>query len=290
MMELYDPKPSSWGQVLKVLIDKTAWLPFEAKEDAQQAVLSSQSMTLIKAFFEQAVEIAIGRGLAPDSALSWEIVGKAYDIAEDINTSGRLGGIPLTTQERAKLTVEEVKDIFCLTSRTDAKELVLQAQLGHRLAIDPIGIEIAIRNYLRSEFRPRLADRMLLTALFDIEITNHFRNIYYENSSDHQWPTAPVLYSPRAASLSKRGCATLFTGIASFFKPRLRLSDRQRFHVALSSDMIELYSEIHRVGPLSVERMRQQAEKLSYRGAVWLRSIWTLLDDIEARGVVTLTE
>ena len=289
-MELYETAPSSWDQALKVLIDRTVWLPFEAKEDARHAALSSQSMMLIKAFFDQAIEISVRRGFAPGSAGSWEVVCNAYDIAEKINSSGPLGGIPLTAKERAKLTVEEANEIFSITSRTDAKELVLRAKLGHRLALDPIGLEIAIGSYLKSEFRPRFADRLLLIALFDLEITAHFRNLHYENFVEHQPLATPRLRSPRVARPVDRGWAKLFTGIISYLKLPINWSNRQGLDATLSDDMIALYSEIHSVEPLSVKRMRQQAEKLSHRGAIWLRSIWTLLDDMEARGVVTLTE
>lgn len=58
--------------------------------------------------------------------------------------------------------------------------------------------------------------------------------------------------------------------------------------VDLPAAMLSLYSEIHSDGSLSVRRMWEQIQKVADMGAVWPGGVWALLDDLEARGVVSI--
>ena len=54
--------------------------------------------------------------------------------------------------------------------------------------------------------------------------------------------------------------------------------------------MVQLYRETHDSGPLSVKRVRKLAEALADKGAAWPSGSWAMLDDLDARGVVSLKD
>jgi hypothetical protein len=192
--------------------------------------------------------------------------------------------------------------------------------------IDQAGFHEAISRYLKSGFRVSSTDRILLTASFDVEITAYLKEIYRKDFLTRQSVASVMDRTPIVTWLIGRGWSLLrllIVAAAAVFATRMErindvtafwiflvalglmavgtaisffgyLSFRQRWKsmrtklVDLPRAMIDFYSELHSEGPLSVRRVRDQAQRVADMGAVWPGSVWALLDDMEARGVVTL--
>jgi hypothetical protein len=203
---------------------------------------------------------------------------------------------------------------------------VTEARKGQQAQIDKTGFNEAVSRYLESEFRIPYADRVLLTASFDIEITAFLSEIYEKNIFTRQSAASVIDRAPIVTWLIGRGWSLsrlLIVTAAAIAASRLGwvsdvtafwiflvalglmvagtvmsffgyLSFRQRWKsmrpklVDLPIAMIDFYGEVHSEGPLSVRRVRQQAQRLADMGAVWPGGVWALLDDMEARGVVSM--
>jgi hypothetical protein len=257
---------------------------------------------------------------------AWRVIEPLSSIATDIMFSLALPRLPFDAEERAELTPDQVRRIFRVTHPTPARDLVTEARKGEQAQIDKGGFHDAVGRYLESEFRIPYADRVLLTASFDIEITAYLREIFGKDIFTRQSVASVMDRAPFVTWLIGRGWAFLRLiivtaaaigatrmgwisdvtafwiflvalglmaagTIVSFFG---YLSFRQRWKsmrpslVDLPRAMIDFYSEVHSEGPLSVRRVRQQAQRLADMGTVWPGGVWALLDDMEARGVVSM--
>nr|WP_296429789.1 hypothetical protein [Roseovarius sp. BRH_c41] len=327
-MEDLDSKPVSWHAMRDRLIESAKQLPDEASEEAQRAEIRSQSMELMCAFFDEGIRIAKERGLEPGSADAWEILETAYDVAKDIELCGTLIRLPFSIEERAKLNSDEVRRIFRVTHDAHPRNLISDAMRGQKMNVDKAGLENSVGRYLRSEFRPRFADRALLVALIDMEVTAFLTEIYEKNIVTGRSAASTMNRKPVVMWLIGRCWATLslvivvaaiigihaigwigeetalllivgagfLFAISTVWSFIAYLSFRQRWKglhpklVSLPCEMINLYKELHSDGPLSVKRVRQEIERIAVMGAVWSGAVWALLDDMEARGVITITE
>ncbi len=283
-------------------------------------------MHLIAAFADEAIRIAMERELPPGSDEAWAILEGATELASSITFTRLLGRLPFGMEQRSRITAEEARRIFHFTHDVDAGLLVADAKAGHRMKVDGEELEHNVGSYLASEFRPSAADRALLVALFDMEITAYLKTIYEKNlitgkrtvaeigrppvvtwSIGRAWAVlrlflaaAAVLWAsnrgwiaPNTALILLAGAVVLFSigTVVSFFS---YLSFRNHWKANLSrlvelpAEMVGFYAELHSAGPLSVKRVRHQAQKLADAGAVWPGGVWALLDDLEARGATTL--
>lgn len=311
----------------KRLVDNSIQLPHEAPEDARRAELRSQSMSLMGAFFDEGIRLAKERGLQHGSEDAWALLERAHDIASRITFSGSLMRLPFGSEERAKLTADDVRRIFRVTHDTLPRDLVVDARKGRKMEVDKGGLEDSVSGYLSSEFRLPFADRALLVALIDTEVTAYLQEVYEKNILTRQSAALVMDRAPIATWLIGRcwaivrsavviaaiigianlewiagdnalllifGALALFA-IGTVWSFVAYLSFRQRWKalrpklVDLPAEMINFYSELHSDGPLSVKRVRQQTQRLADMGAVWPGAVWALLDDIEARGVVAMT-
>ncbi|MDZ4069767.1 MAG: hypothetical protein U1E06_23495 [Tabrizicola sp.] len=319
-------EPATWDEMRERVVQSSIYLPNNASPEAQRAELYSQSMALHRAFIDEGIRVAQLRALGSMTPEAWSLIEPLSSIATDIMFSLALPRLPFDAEERAKLTPDQVRRIFRVTHPTPARDLVAEAQKGEQAQIDKVGFHDAVGRYLESEFRIPYADRVLLTASFDIEITAYLKEIFAKDIFTRQsvasvmdrapivtwligrvWAllrliivTTAVIGATRMGWISEvtafwtllvaLGLMTAGT-IVSFFG---YLSFRQRWKsmrpslVDLPRAMIDFYSEMHSEGPLSVRRVRQQAQRLADMGTVWPGGVWALLDDMEARGVVSM--
>jgi hypothetical protein len=70
-------------------------------------------------------------------------------------------------------------------------------------------------------------------------------------------------------------------------KSRTFAEERDRTLILIQA-MVALFGELHAPGPLSVAHLRARFTELQRKGAVWPNSLWPLLDDLDARGVLIL--
>ena len=306
-----------------MMINNSFKIPIEAYDYPGEAVLSSQGRAIVRSLVDHATEISTERGYAPGSRQSRELFNKANEIANKINDSIEARRWSSTAESHAKLSMVEAEGNSCMTYPVEVEELVSRAKSGHRMATDPIGIQIATKIYLESEFRQQPVERRLLTAMFDLEITDCLRNIHDENVSPEfrstpleirplllNWAIGRGWASVRLAAilvavqalgavgwLNPQMCSVLTSGsvvlyaigcLISVFRTRRLWRESQRMRVTLPTELMGFYRELHSTKSLNIKRVRQEAERLSRAGAVWLRLIWPLLDDIESRGVVAL--
>lgn len=320
-------EPATWDEMRERIVQSSVYLPSNAAPEAQRAELYSQSMVLHRAFINEGIRVAKERGLEAMTPEAWSLIEPLSSIATDIMFSLVLPRLPFDAEERAKLTPDQVRQIFRVTHPTSARDLVTEARKGEQALIDKGGFHDAVGRYLESEFRIPYADRVLLTASLDIEITGYLKEIFSKDIFTRQSVASVMDRAPIVTWLIGRGWAVLRLvivttaaigatrmgwisevtffwvslvalglmaagTIASFFG---YLSFRQRWKsmrpslVDLPRAMIDFYSEVHSEGPLSVRRVRQQAQRLADMGTVWPGGVWALLDDMEARGVVSMS-
>ena len=192
--------------------------------------------------------------------------------------------------------------------------------------VDKAGFEEAVGRYLQSEFRVPFADRSLLTVAFDLEITAYLKQIYERNFFTRQSVASVMNRAPIVTWLIGRFWALLrfaiiavavlaaihFSWISeqaafwvvvvafgllaggtiisfiSYLSFRQRWTASKQVLVDLPRAMVGFFGEVHSTGPLSIRRVREQSQKLADMGTVWPGVVWALLDDLEARGVISL--
>lgn len=135
-------------------------------------------MRLIGAFIDEGIRRARQQGFAPGSDEAWRVLERAHAIAESICSSGTFTRLPVTQEQRTKLTAKECREIFSVTYPWNTQSVVANARKGKKLHIDQGNFEGAVSDYLRSNFKFPLADRLLLTTLLDMEITGYLAVIY----------------------------------------------------------------------------------------------------------------
>lgn len=309
--------------MMDMIADYSVKTPIEAYGYLREATLSSQSRAIVQSLMECATEISVERGYAPASRQSLDMFYKANEIANNINDSTEARSWSSTAESHAKLSMVELEGNSRMTDPAEVEELVSRAKLGYRVATDPVGIQIATTTYLESEFRRQPIDRRLLIAMLDLEITDYLRNVYDESVSPEfrskpleirqafsnwimgrGWASfrlVAILVVVQALGavgwLNPQMCSVLTSSsvllyaiscLVSLFRSRRLWRESQRLRVTLPTELMSFYRELHSTKSLNTKRVRQEAERLSRAGAVWLRLIWPLLDDIESRGVVAL--
>jgi hypothetical protein len=319
-------EPNTWEEMRSLVIENSIQLPNHASAEARRAEMRSQSMHLLRAFVDEGIRVAKERGLEPMTPGAWRAIEAISDIAKDVILSLSMFELPFDSDERAKLSPEKINRTLRITHPTPARDLVYEARRGKQGVIDKDGFHDAVSRYLQSEFRFPFADRILLTASIDIETVAYLAEIYEKNILTRKSVASVMDRAPIATWLIGRGWSVLrlavvtvaligmtrmdwlsevnafwlFLGFAGLWALGTvvsimgYLSFRQRWKslqpklVHLPQAMVAFYGELHSEGPLSVRRVREQSQKLADMGAVWPGGVWALLDDMEARGVVTM--
>ena len=316
----------TWDQMRKQMIDAAIQMPEDASSEVQRAEMHSQAMALLRAFLDEAIRVAEERGLEPMTPEAWRVVELGGSIANDILYSISYSQLPFSMEERAKLNAAEVRRIFHVTHPTPARDLIAEARGLQQALVDKAGFEEAVGRYLQSEFRVPFADRSLLTVAFDLEITAYLKQIYERNFFTRQSVASVMNRAPIVTWLIGRFWALLrfaiiavavlaaihFSWISeqaafwvvvvafgllaggtiisfvSYLSFRQRWTASKQVLVDLPRAMVGFFGEVHSTGPLSIRRVREQSQKLADMGTVWPGVVWALLDDLEARGVISL--
>lgn len=209
----FDPEaetePASWEDMRERVVQNSVMLPDSASPEAKRAELHSQSMMLLRAFFDEGIRVAKERGLRPMTPTAWRLIEPLTEIAKDIAFSHTLVRLPIYMEERAELTPAQVHQIFRITHPTPSRELVAEARKGQRVQCDIAGFHEAVSRYLESEFRIPYADRVLLAATFDTEITAYLREIYEKDFFSRQSVAAAMDRAPIVTWLIGRGWSVL---------------------------------------------------------------------------------
>lgn len=144
-------EPATWGEMRERVIQNSIQLPDRSSPEAKRAEMQSQSMVLLGAFIDEGIRVAKERGLGPMTPGAWQLIDLLSSLATDISLA--VTSFPFGMDERAKLTVAEVRRMFRITHPTPAKELVTEAKRGLDTTIDQAGFQDAVGRYLASDFR-----------------------------------------------------------------------------------------------------------------------------------------
>ena len=326
-MDDLDYKSESWNDMRERCIENAIQLPDDAPYDVKRIELRSQSMRLMGDFLDEGIRLAKERGEQPGSENAWETLAKASQIASSIIWAGALMRLPYSQEDRAKLTKEDARRAFSITHEASPRSLVADAAKGKSMQVDRAELEESVSAYLRSDFRIPFADRVLLIALVDMEITAYLQEIYEKDFYTNKSAASVMRRKPIVTWLLGRGWAALMLALiaaaiiasanydwiavdtafflilgalalfmigtvwsfVSYLFYRQRWKSLRPKLVEIPSEMISFYRELHSAGPLSVKRVGQQAQKLSDIGAVWSGGVWALIDDMQARGVIVIT-
>lgn len=287
-----DSESRTWDEMRKRVVENAIQLPDDASPEAQRAEMRSQSMSLLRAFVDEGIRIAKQRGLLPMTSDAWDLVESSSSIAQDVLYSLVLARLPIGREERARLTPTQVQRIFQVTHATPARFLIDEAKKGETPLIDKAGFEEAVGRYLQSEFRIAYADRIFLTACFDVEITAYLKEIFQKDILTGESVAAVMGRPPsirwligrawalvRYAAVSAMVVGALYFGwigevaafwlvtvttgllvggtLMSFFgysASRHQWKSLRPRIVDLPREMLAFYSEVHSEGPLSVRR------------------------------------
>lgn len=165
---------SSWAQVRRRALDGASVAPQHCK----RAENSTRFMSVHAHFIDGAIAFARERGFSPGSDDAWDLVEEALRHARDL-TYPLATSFPFWTDKgHDQLTPEETMKKLGLLYNTPPQILLKNAELGEVMPVHRLEFEAAVGDYLQSEVKSPPLDRLILTALVQIEVCAYFEEIH----------------------------------------------------------------------------------------------------------------
>lgn len=318
-------KSSPWADIYRVYIENSCSIPAKAPADVREMEVWSQAMTIRVAFLDEAVRHCEVAGYEPNDRRALDLVQSVFDVGHRIALSAE----PISEhRDPANWTSRWMQRNFRLTGRVDPGLIIHLARNEELPRVDLDGLESAVSSYLGSDIRLPGIDRLLLVALVETETLGFFRHVSEKDILNGRdafsiamgQSALPTFLLWRAVSLFLAVVVALpafLLGDSGFLPVWLAITliviaflfftldtlvaivgaiagapKRRDARAKLSrrfEEMLAVLREVSSHGPLSVKRVRQRLSEAETKGVVWPSSIWSILADLEARGVINLT-
>lgn len=306
---------AGWLEATKAYIDNRKVFGPDNPELSSLEDHSDQTR-LTKLFLELAAKKASDQGLTPESLDAHEILEEAFSTANGITYA-----FPFVHENDPK---ETTRRAFRMTWSAIPQNIVEEARSFGKLNVSAPDLEHGVGTYLKSDFTDAKIDRFLVRALADMELSAFlwlqfgskfvpFDSPLKEASKSVVWSwiksrligllvTLAVCiglavlkaYVPRTPDFIVLGGIALFAGgyllfTAISFVTLLiygpKISRERKAALATIKAALDFYNEFHEPGTISLAHYKMRLEEARQTGVVWPQSLWSLIDDMEHRGV-----
>ncbi|SFP86380.1 hypothetical protein SAMN04488047_11521 [Tranquillimonas alkanivorans] len=317
---------SPWEDLRQAYLENSIYLGAEAPRNCQEIEKNSDHMLVNRILLDLGLERVRKEGLDPDSCEALEILDEAHGIASDI-TGAFFQAVSAAQRRGAELEVAEARRAFSMRFRGEPRWFLSEVKKHGELQVDRDGLEYAVGRYLDSPYRDLQVDRLLVQALSDMEITAYVEEQVRPNPfpgrSRLQVQRASLLVGWLKVSAKAAGVLALYlVGLVGLYALVPNLPAAWLIAAGLAGGVIYLlftlavlvsairagpkwrrmrettetlidkmtsfHVEMRGSGPISVRYLRDRMQQLTEAGVIWPQSLWSLLDDLEARAVARI--
>lgn len=176
-------KSISWYDLCREIIAREYRFSKNENEGVRSCEESSQASLIIRLLVWEGKQKAQAKGFKPEyDQEAWfyltEIAGMAADLSWPFIDRNTL----LSNTWRTDFERDEVYKALTLTYKIHTGSLIEHAKKGEELCVDKDGFEVAVGKYIKSEVRHPDVDRLILTALMDMEISSYLKEVFDERA------------------------------------------------------------------------------------------------------------
>ncbi len=282
-----------------------------SKEDA------SDQLRLIRIFLTVAVEQAKARYLTPADSEALKLLDEAYECATSITYA-------FTAPLENETDTGRVHRAFRMSWSARPGNLLHEARRIGSMEVSAADLENGIGGYLRSSFRDKRIDRVLIKALADTELSSFLwlqigpgipllKSPLEEAREGVIWPWVKTTlkrfaimaavcaalialnsYLPATPDWLVLGGIGLFTigyilltviSLIALVIHGPKLAETRKSAMETIRAAIDFYTEFHSTGTISLPHYRKRVEEARQKGIVWPQTLWALIEDMEQRNV-----
>lgn len=249
----------------------------------------------------------------------------AHELADSIGNNNFYAQWDIRAIEEGTAAKEKIQNAFSITYEIPGSDLIDAVKTRGPMEASAASVGGAVRRYLDSEIRDPWIDRILLAATADAEITQYLSQMVskhiisgkaqIEELKQPRLALTWLINRLKATGIVIFLVVAIIFGNTQFAMPpdpiagltivvivggwvvmtlvsfvlmmavRKSVDENRQERIDTLLAATRTYQEIHGAGPLSVARLRQIFEDADSKGVVWPGAIWTIFEDLEARGV-----